>query len=633
MLRLTTHKMCLLLLACLSLTAAKPPPPTSPWAGFGKSAGPPFGSPGMGVIGVPYMPKASPFFPKFVDPAAMISKKTAMLGNLFGGLGPVDYTGQQAGDFLPYASRFGASTPVLYSPEMGDYSSGAQGFTSGGKDKMKRDDVGSVQSNVVDAVPKLVKMSRFVPAFAGPGSSAYSSANFPTKFDSGFSDAGSVRSRRSIVGADDAGPGAGKPDAVSTPKEMIPGMFGPFGPFKPYGAVTDLPIPKTTIVPADFWLPSSIIPGPTEYTDKVSTFLQKLFDNLKLNKTLAPVESGVDNGFLTRSLADEPSVEKPLESRSVDDAKSLSAAKQIISDSIVAELGELKTDMISALNDYIVYQKTAAIAPGAKKPLKPISPFAAFFAKPTVDPALPFKQRITVLSQVFDMLTQLQKNMSLAVQDAGKDSGETPSSQGPQFAQTTLPKTNYISPDTSKPFDDASAPLNNNFSDPSKPGRLVGMDKPFVTGYNSPISPADFQAALNARILSDYLTPLWSSRPDVPTAKRNVNNEDGEIADSYENERQENRAQYKRLVQMDMHQGYQSMPPGTIESLQAGGGVVPGHQGGGIKLLIKVPARDAREPAYLNDQMKNDEDWSKWAEWAEQFKSNDEGRKHHHNHH
>ena len=37
---------------------------------------------------------------------------------------------------------------------------------------------------------------------------------------------------------------------------------------------------------------------------------------------------------------------------------------------------------------------------------------------------------------------------------------------------------------------------------------------------------------------------------------------------------------------MQMHQGYQSMPPGTVESVQAGGNSVPGHQGGGFKLLV-----------------------------------------------
>lgn len=80
---------------------------------------------------------------------------------------------------------------------------------------------------------------------------------------------------------------------------FFPGMYGPFGPMAgPFGpmagpgiamskkaafldtlfknlattpspAVTDVPVPKSTIVPPNFWLPSSVIPGPTEYSQKV----------------------------------------------------------------------------------------------------------------------------------------------------------------------------------------------------------------------------------------------------------------------------------------------------------------------------------------------------------------------------
>ena len=37
----------------------------------------------------------------------------------------------------------------------------------------------------------------------------------------------------------------------------------------PISAVTDAPVPKSTIVPPGFWVPSSVIPGPTEYSQKV----------------------------------------------------------------------------------------------------------------------------------------------------------------------------------------------------------------------------------------------------------------------------------------------------------------------------------------------------------------------------
>lgn len=54
----------------------------------------------MDTITVPYISK-SPFFPKFVDPKIMISKKTDLLTNLFGNLGsayPMSFK-----SFIPYA--------------------------------------------------------------------------------------------------------------------------------------------------------------------------------------------------------------------------------------------------------------------------------------------------------------------------------------------------------------------------------------------------------------------------------------------------------------------------------------------------------------------------------------------------
>ena len=68
---------------------------------------------GIGTITVPYKPK-SPMFPKFVDPKMMISKKTDLLSNLFGGLGPVDSSGS-AGD-SSYYSTLGAIDTFVKTP-------------------------------------------------------------------------------------------------------------------------------------------------------------------------------------------------------------------------------------------------------------------------------------------------------------------------------------------------------------------------------------------------------------------------------------------------------------------------------------------------------------------------------------
>ena len=44
-----------------------------------------------------------------------------------------------------------------------------------------------------------------------------------------------------------------------------------------------------------------------------------------------------------------------------------------------------------------------------------------------------------------------------------------------------------------------------------------------------------------------------------------------------------------RSIKMAVHQGYQSLPPGTEEVLQAGGGSTPQkHEGGGIMLQVRI---------------------------------------------
>ena len=88
-----------------------------------------------------------------------------------------------------------------------------------------------------------------------------------------------------------------------------------------------------------------------------------------------------------------------------------------------------------------------------------------------------------------------------------------------------------------------------------------------------------------ARMVPKTPTSVWVSYPssDADSSKREV---DDEVEDYPFSENHSNRNQYSRAVKMQMHQGYQSMPPGTVETVQAGGGSFPGHQGGGIKLLV-----------------------------------------------
>ncbi|KAF7995364.1 hypothetical protein HCN44_006471 [Aphidius gifuensis] len=684
--------------ALLSIAIAKSPPGPSPWSAYAskpvyaRALGPPGG---IGSITVPYKPKVSPFFPKFVDPSMMIAKKTDMLSNFFGGTYPGTLTSFY-GPAKPAPSYADDTSKDVNDLEeiLGDKSSSP----------LKRGIFGPVVPKVGPVAPKF---GPFGPKF-GPGSLPFTPFGpFGGKFGSydgsdvsGSSETAtnSFDSRRKRSITDTASvtpppyPGLGpiaeesEDDTAGIPKSFFPGMFGPFGSFKPVSpfaaspvvdptifiskkksfldslfktlatstpataaaaAVTDAPVAKPTDFPADFWssfetvtaappvakstvvppgywAPSAIIPGPLEYSNKVSDFLDKLFDSIKLNKTTVSPK-------IARSLISENEFPTTKVARSVDDFTTISAAKDAIVDSIIDELTSLKTDMFNTMNDFIAAQTPAVpvspfptkpTKPGkVGKPIKPTSPFKAAFASmwappPPVDTTLPFKQKMTVLSQVFDMLTGLQKNITLAIQDSIAKSSSS-------SADATSDDLNAVQSLASST--DVAAQLNSTLLDAIK-NKLDSLDAP------APVDP--FYVGKYARALSSSSspgsgTPFWANSPSA-TEKRQANydgngDDDDDVYEEYQhnqNNNNNNHDQFKRGVKMAMHQGYQSMPPGTIESVQAGGGSVPGHQGGGIKLL--------------EQENGNYEDYSnQWTNWVEYMKNQNEGRRnnHHHNRH
>lgn len=561
---------------------------------YSRSLGPPAG---IDTISVPYMPK-SPLFPKFVDPKMLISKKTDLLSNLFGGLGPVAYN---IPDTKPIAS-YGASGPSLGNAGVANVLlDGTQSSSM-----YKRGMFGPFAS-------KLGPMGG--PKFGPPWSETlpdYKTASF--------------RKKRSVVPpfADDTNSVLdGKTDASQiveslsaiestaddTPKQYLPGMFGPFGssgsfgPFGPFGpvvdpsafvakksafldtlfknlatstppsAITDAPPPKSTIVPPSYWVPSSVIPGPTEYASKVSDFLDKLFDSLNLNATAAD-DSDAKNDFLRSLKPDDVSPNKI--ARSLNDASSIVAAKDAIVDTILSELSDLKSNMLDTLNDLITYQKTAAAAAAASTK-KPFKPFAGVFpfAKPTVDPTLPFKQRMTVLSQVFDMLTDLQRNITEAAKNA-----------------------TIASPDTENDSESSKIPsASGGIDTPSINATLLNAVLKRISAIQSadstyyPVNPVKQSPIVNRALLKETPSPWMPfSKNLAPAVKRQVNDDLSPYLEYEDSNDQHDHRQYTRGVQMQMHQGYQSLPAGSVESVQAGGGSTPGHQGGGIKLLVSVSA-------------------------------------------
>ncbi|XP_018053721.1 PREDICTED: uncharacterized protein LOC108690765 isoform X2 [Atta colombica] len=617
----------LLLSICLlafvaSLTVALPP--GAPWTNFAskpiysRALGPPGG---IDTISVPYMPKSS-FMPKFVDPKAFISKKTDMLSNLFGGIGPVAYNVADTKPIIPY---------------------GVSGLPSDNVDSAnalfnKRDMLQDDKEKIIDGnnMYKRGMFGPFAPKFGPMGSmgsisptgqkfgpfTPFSSETMPDFMDK----ASFSRRRRSIEVPSSAenvntipgsssypkiieGISATKP-AAGVPKEYLPGMFGPFGPgglpsssFGPVmdpsaiiskksefldtlfknlatstpASTTEVPIPKSTIVPPSFWIPSSVIPGPTEYTQKVSDFLDKLFDSINVTALEASDDSDTKSDFLRSLKFDDNSSDKI--ARSLDDASSIAAAKDIIVNTILSELGNLKGDMIATLNDLIAYEKsaTAAVAK-AKKPFKPFSD-AFPFAKPTIDPTLPFQQRMTTLSQVFDMLTELQRNISVVAKNAIATNAST--LDNPELSK--IPLANGAI---------GASPINNTLLNAilKKISTVNSAPTSYSTSYPTSYS-ADLikENSIMSRALSKGPTSFWVSYPESSAVKRQLDDNSLPYF-GYENDNdRHDHSQYRRGVQMQMHQGYQSLPTGSVESVQAGGGSTPGHQGGGIKLLIQMP--------------------------------------------
>nr|XP_012228027.1 PREDICTED: uncharacterized protein LOC105675442 isoform X2 [Linepithema humile] len=603
----------LLLFTCLlaftiNLTLALPS--GAPWTNFvsqpvySRSLGPPLG---MDTISVPYAPK-SPLFPKFVDPKMLISKKTDMLSNLFGGIGPVAYNIPDAEPIASYGPLANANALLDSKKSSSMYKRGMFGpFTP--KFGPMGPKFGPVMSS---SLPKTLpdyntasfrKKRSVVPSFADDTNSVLDG-----KTDS---DPSQIIESMSAI----------KSTADDTPKEYPPGMFGPFGPsglfgssgsfgpvvdpsafiakksafldtlFKnlatstPASATTDVPAPKSTIVPPSFWIPSSVIPSPTEYSSKVSDFLDKLFDSLNLNATAAQgAADGSDakSDFLRSVKSDDISPNKI--ARSLNDASSIAVAKDAIVDTILSELGDLKSDMLETLNDLITYEKTAAAAASTAK--KPFKPFAGVFpfAKPTVDPTLPFKQRMDVLSQVFDMLTDLQRNITAAAKSATTASPDT----GNDSASPKIPL-------------DASGAIGAS----SINSTLLNAVLKKISAIESaspafyPVNPMK-ESPITSRALPKESTSWVSySKNLAPAEKRQVDDDLLPYLE-YENsndQQNDNHRQYTRGVQMQMHQGYQSLPAGSVESVQAGGGSTPGHQGGGIKLLIQMPKLPNSQPA------------------------------------
>lgn len=552
----------------------------------------------MDTITVPYISK-SPFFPKFVDPKIMISKKTDLLTNLFGNLGsayPMSFK-----SFIPYAI------------------SGSSIYSTVDKSQL-------LGKNNVDDDTHLYKRGIFNPFNSksfDPMNSKFESisqfSNLNTLPDysmkNDFShkkrsiDKSSVANLKSIMNNNKSETkGLGFPslsptlapifeepeedinikkiESATEPKQYLSEMFEPYdliGPmvdpsmfiikksafldnlFKniaitPSLTSTEAPTTKNTIVPSDFWLPSGI-PNPIVYNEKVTEFLNKLFENLKLNKTMTFNDDNMKVKNVARSIISDKDNTQVKIARSVEDLSSINAAKDSIVNSILSELSDLKSNMITTMNDLISYEKSITSPTKSFKSFDPSS-----WSKSLINGVFPFQQKMAILSQVFDMLTNLQKNITLEIQN--------------------VIKTKIISPER---FFNANYPIINDVFSSSMPINMSLLDaikyKLDTLDYGMPVSYIPSFDKFGSKMVRTLLknSPFWISYP------KNIANIKQEIkSESLMNEKNNFNQKQTRSVKMQIHQGYQSLPIDSIESVQTDGQSTSEHQGEEIKLFVST---------------------------------------------
>ncbi|XP_026272827.1 DNA translocase FtsK 1 isoform X2 [Frankliniella occidentalis] len=208
--------------------------------------------------------------------------------------------------------------------------------------------------------------------------------------------------------ADPAAPAAAFPGAypggAPVPPVVDPGVFIS----KKAKFLSDLFAGMATTTPA----PEPASPDPAAVNAQLAASLQKLLDALATPQDVSE---------------DEPAPVGKAR-RAADTALLVADAKDKVVDTIIAQLAELKDGMVGAVSDLAAAQKAADAAVAAATPApskKPLSPYAAMWAKPTPGATAaptrppvavePVRQKVVLLGQVFDMLTEIEKNITDAM--------------------------------------------------------------------------------------------------------------------------------------------------------------------------------------------------------------------------
>ncbi|XP_049787612.1 uncharacterized protein LOC126190981 isoform X2 [Schistocerca cancellata] len=400
------------------------------------------------------------------------------------------------------------------------------------------------------------------------------------------------------------------------------------------------PTVKPTIVPPSFWLPaykkssptaendiavnnpaSAPVFSPTYFITKKNDFLTKLFQTLNTTNPSATGYSGIgvdttaypyflaqlfdylnDSNTGKDSAYSSPKRHSPdsekirisdlekflriisddydsegssttdlFSERSVTmaDPVNIENAKDMFVNNILAELANIKNSMLQAASEVVQQQKLVSTSPASGK--KPGTTYGSPYkmwgkagaGMPTADPLQPFVTKMTYLSHLFDTLTQLEKNMTSAIEQ-----------QAALGAQKNTD--NEVISNSRRGL--SGVDTNND---------LAALQ---LCGANGELPLTELTSLTNEPVTADTLTSdnLLNKSKKLfchLLAKAGAEKQKGNGVPSPE--------PVSRSIKMAVHQGYQSLPPGTEELLQAGGGgggETQNQEGGGLKLQIKVPA-------------------------------------------
>ena len=301
----------------------------------------------------------------------------------------------------------------------------------------------------------------------------------------------------------------------------------------------------------------------------------------------------------------------------------LLSAKDKVVDTIISEMGGIKNNILETLAELLTKQKEAAATPpptpAPKKPGPPFGPggpfgiggpfgmggpfgiggpWAKFAAatttpKPTPDPE-PFQKKVEFLGQVFDTLTKLEKDVTEALNQAVIEAAAATATATPTTPETkptaavSLAKngTDLMALIRSKLIELANSSNPSEITEQATLTRQVPKYaraiKPTLSDPAPTIVDPSFwipDTAAGVPVGPGYYTGKTQSFLSKLFASKLATAGDDETA----------AANKVRSIKMAVHQGYQSLPPGTEEVLQAGGGSTPQkHEGGGIKLQVRI---------------------------------------------